>query len=143
MTKFAAPILVFGRAAEGMGAGPLVAEVGVAAALLEAVAVDDGPGARVPVVADPAAPRRASHPATPRHTGTTTSARSARRPRGEELTRHPRIVGQEPKFSRMNARASFASFIESVHVLRQMARLEDSVGWTTSEENDSKVSTPW
>ena len=43
----------------------------------------------------------------------------------------------------MKARASFASCIESVHRLRQIDRADDSVGCTTSEENDSKVMVPW
>jgi hypothetical protein len=62
-----------------MGAGPLVAVV-LVTGLLVGARVDDG--ARVDVVADPAAPRKMSHPPTPKQTGTTTSARSARRPRG-------------------------------------------------------------
>ena len=47
---------------------------------------------------------------------------------------------QTPNPSRMKARASVASSMLSSHMLRQIGKVDDSVGWTTSEENDSKVS---
>ncbi len=129
-TKAAEPALVFSFAAEGTGVGRRGGRRHERRRDALAPAPGRGPGCEHHAYPHPKAPPTSSV-LSPRHS---------------DIHVHPprpgKSVLQQPYRARMNSRASLARAMESVHVLRQMARVDDRVGWTTSDENDSKVRTP-